>query len=320
VTQDKIELRRQTVDIRQITRDAVEAAQEVMQSRRIALAVEISDEPLYVDCDPARVQQIHANLLSNAAKYTPVGGHVRLAVRREGDEVVLTVKDDGVGIPKHMIDDVFELFVQSNRTLDRADGGLGVGLTLVRGLVTRHGGSVAAFSDGEGQGSEFVVRLPCSDQRPAFAAPQQEKPVKYSPLQTPLRVVIVEDNDDSRMMMSELLELSGFECHTASTGRMGVDVINELKPDVALIDIGLPELDGLEVARLLRQDPRNDKLLLIALTGYGQREDREAARRAGFDTHLVKPVDFEVLNGLLRAQADKRAQLEPSHEDKLPAG
>ena len=143
--------------------------------------------------------------------------------------------------------------------------------------------------------------------------------MKYSPLQTPLRIVIVEDNDDSRMMMSELLELSGFECHTASTGRMGVDVINELRPDVALIDIGLPELDGLEVARLLRQDPRNDKLLMIALTGYGQREDREAARRAGFDTHLVKPVDFEVLHGLLRAQADKRTRIEPSLEDTLPA-
>jgi two-component system, chemotaxis family, CheB/CheR fusion protein len=319
VTQDKIELRRQTVDIRQITRDAVEAVQELLQTRRIELTVQVADEPLYVDCDPARVQQIHANLLSNAAKYTPVGGHVQLAVAREGDEVVLTVNDDGVGIPKTMIDDVFELFVQSNRTLDRADGGLGVGLTLVRGLVARHGGTVTAFSDGEGQGSQFVVRLPCSEQAPASAAPQEEKPVKYSPLQSPLRVVIVEDNDDSRMMMSELLELSGFECHTASTGRMGVDVINELRPDVALIDIGLPELDGLEVARLLRQDPRNDQLLLIALTGYGQREDREAARRAGFDTHLVKPVDFEVLQGLLRAQADKRARGETSVEETLPA-
>jgi two-component system, chemotaxis family, CheB/CheR fusion protein len=318
VTQNKIELRKRTMDIRDIVRDAVDAARELMQTRQIELELDVQDRPLLVDCDPARLQQILANLLSNAAKYTPLGGHVEVRARSEGDAAVLEVEDDGVGIPKETLPDVFELFVQSTRTLDRAEGGLGVGLTLVRGLVERHGGSVEARSAGAGQGSQFVVRLPLSHESPAVLSPSEAKPM-FNSDSTPLKVVIVEDNDDSRMMLCELLELSGFECHTAATGRLGVDVITETRPDVALVDIGLPELDGLEVAKLLRQDPKLEKLLLIALTGYGQREDREAARRAGFDTHLVKPVDFDALLGLLRAHAAKRARAEPSLGDTLPA-
>ncbi|MDF3067731.1 MAG: hypothetical protein K0R38_3332 [Polyangiaceae bacterium] len=286
VTQDKIELRKRTVDIRPIVSDSIEAARELMQTRQIQLESFIDERPIVVDCDPARLHQILANLLNNAAKYTPV---------------------------------VFELFVQSTRTLDRAEGGLGVGLTLVRGLVERHGGTVEAHSDGAGQGSEFVARLPLSTNSPASLSNSSEAKPMFNSNPPPLKVVIVEDNDDSRMMLCELLELSGFECHTASTGRLGVDVITELVPDVALVDIGLPELDGLEVAKLLRQDAKLDKLLLIALTGYGQREDREAARRAGFDTHLVKPVDFDALLGLLRAHAAKRTRAEPSLADTLPA-
>jgi two-component system CheB/CheR fusion protein len=202
------------------------------------------------------------------------------------------------------LEDVFELFVQSHRTLDRSDGGLGVGLTLVRGLVERHGGSVAAHSEGEGRGSEFVVKLPLSQQVPASIPPREVDQVKSS-TQYPLRIVIVEDNEDSRMMMCELLELAGFECQTAPDGALGLSLINEARPHVALIDIGLPELDGLEVAHRLRQDPSNRTTHLIALTGYGQREDREAVRRAGFDTHLIKPVDFDGLLALLRSHAAK---------------
>jgi two-component system CheB/CheR fusion protein len=306
VTQDKIELRKQTLDIRPIVREAAEAAREQLQARQIELKVEIDPEPLMVDCDPARLLQIQANLLSNAAKYTPVGGHVELSARRVGEEVVLRVEDDGVGIPHDMLGDVFELFVQSKRTLDRSEGGLGVGLTLVRGLVERHGGRAHARSDGIGKGSEFSVYLPISAGPPASLSLEQEENMSNRS-QSPLRIVIVEDNDDSRMMLCELLELSGFECHSAADGKAGVEMIGEVKPDVALVDIGLPGLDGLEVARLLRRDPLNDQLMLIALTGYGQREDREAARRAGFDTHLVKPVDFDALRALLRAHAAKRA-------------
>jgi two-component system CheB/CheR fusion protein len=307
VTQDKIELRKRPVDLRPIVKEAAEAVRELMQTRGVTLEMELDPEPLVVDGDPARLQQVHVNLLNNAAKYTPRDGHVWLSASRDGDQVVVRVEDDGVGIPKPILDDVFELFVQSNRTLDRADGGLGVGLTLVRGLVERHGGSVSAHSEGDGHGSEFVVRLPLSQQALPTQPVLEEKRM-YDPEQKhSLHVVIVEDNDDSRMMMCELLELSGFQCHTAASGSLGLEVINELCPDVALIDIGLPEIDGLELARMLRKNPRHRALHLIALTGYGQREDREAARQAGFDAHLVKPVDFEALLELLRVHAAQNA-------------
>lgn len=320
VTQDKIELKKQTLDIRPIIREAADAAHELLQSRDIELELELDDQPLFVDCDPARLLQIQANLLSNAAKYTPVGGHVKLSARRDGNEVVLRVQDDGVGIPQDVLGDVFELFVQSKRTLDRSEGGLGVGLTLVRGLVERHGGRVQASSAGAGQGSEFTVHLPISLQPNTAPALEEEKDKMSNPSQAALRVAIVEDNDDSRMMLCELLELSGFQCHSAADGKQGLELIGELLPDVALVDIGLPGLDGLEVAKQLRQDRRHDQLLLIALTGYGQREDREAARRAGFDTHLVKPVDFDALRNLLRAHAAKRAEAAPALEGAPPAG
>jgi two-component system CheB/CheR fusion protein len=319
VTQDKIELRKRSLDVRPIIEEAAEAAREAMQTRNIELTVTLGPEPLFVECDPSRLQQIQANLLSNAAKYTQAGGHVQLSAYREDEEVVLRVKDDGAGIPKDVLENVFELFVQSDRTLDRAEGGLGVGLTLVRGLVELHGGSVAAHSEGEGLGSEFSVRLPVSHQPPT-SQPLAEVKVMFNSSHPPLRVVIVEDNDDSRMMFCELLELSGFECHTASTGPMGLELITEQRPDVALVDVGLPGLDGLELARLLRQDSRNANMMLIALTGYGQREDRKATRDAGFDTHLVKPVDVEALFNILRAHAAKKqVRVETGLDDTLPA-
>ncbi len=317
VTQDKIELRKQTIDLRSLVTEAVEAAREQLDARRLQLELRLDEQPLLIDADPARMLQVQANLLGNAAKYTPPGGHVWVTARRDGDEAVLSVADDGLGIPAQVLGDVFELFVQSNRTLDRSDGGLGVGLTLVRGLVERHGGSVTAQSEGEGHGSEFVVRLPLSNH--VIASPPNREPQEMlKRTNGPLHVVIVEDNDDSRMMLCELLELSGFLCHTAATGPLGLELIRELQPDVALIDIGLPDLDGLEVARQLRREPRNAGIQLIALTGYGQREDRDAARNAGFDTHLVKPVDFEALFALLRARQSERAEVALALDDTLP--
>jgi two-component system, chemotaxis family, CheB/CheR fusion protein len=311
VTQDKIELRRQVLDIRPLLQEAVETAREAMQARRVELSLSLGDKPLPVDCDPARLQQVHTNLLNNAAKYTLPGGHVWVSARAEGGEAVLRVKDDGVGIPPQLLSDVFELFVQSNRTLDRADGGLGVGLTLVRGLVHRHGGSVRALSEGEGRGSEFIVRLPLSQQQPPSLPSTEDSHLPES--STPkLRVAVVEDNEDSRMMMCELLEVSGFTCQSAADGARGLALINEIRPDVALVDIGLPELDGLEVARRVRQDVDNAQVYLIALTGYGQREDREAVRQAGFDAHLVKPVDFDRLLALLRAHAATMSAAQPA--------
>jgi two-component system CheB/CheR fusion protein len=318
VTQDKIELRRHCQDIRQVVREAAEVGREQLELHQVSLTVDIDEEPLLVEADAARLQQILANLLNNAAKYTPPGGHVALSARRDGKQVVLSVKDDGMGIPPQMIEDVFELFVQSPRTLDRSEGGLGVGLTLVRGLVERHGGQVSAHSDGEGQGAEFVVRLPSAQGHPASTPPPEAKDMLNQD-NPKLEIVVVEDNDDSRMMMCELLELSGFHCHTAATGPLGLELVKEHRPDVALIDIGLPELDGLEVARLLRQDARNDQVFLVALTGYGQREDRDAAHRAGFDAHLVKPVDFTALLALLRSHHAKRIAERASLDDGIGA-
>ena len=318
VTQDKIELRRRSLDVRPIIEEAAEAAREAMQLRNIELTVTLAPEPLFVDCDPSRLQQIQANLLSNAAKYTQVGGHVQLSALQEGEEAVLRVRDDGAGIPADVLENVFEMFVQSHRTLDRAEGGLGVGLTLVRGLVELHGGSVSAYSEGEGRGSEFSVRFPLSKRAPTTQPPPSVK-VMFDSSHLPLTVAIVEDNDDSRMMFCELLELSGFVCHSASTGALGLQLIKDVSPDVALVDVGLPELDGLELARRLRKDPRHAELLLIALTGYGQREDREAAHLAGFDMHFVKPVDFEALFSLLRTHAEKKqTRLEGEIAEALP--
>jgi two-component system CheB/CheR fusion protein len=299
VTQDKIELKKRVLDLRSIVNDAADVVRDLMDARGIRFSVEVEPTPLCVEGDPARLQQIQVNLLNNAAKYTPRGGCVSLSARREGEKVVLRVKDDGMGIPKELLDDVFELFVQSQRTLDRSEGGLGVGLTLVRGLVAQHEGIVTAHSDGEGKGSEFVVSLPWSDRVPERESNRNSSQAPQQAGQKPLRIVVVEDNPDSRIMLCELLTLSGYECEAAETGSAGLDLIERICPDVALIDIGLPEIDGLELARRVRQNPKFLRTYLIALTGYGQREDRDNARAAGFDRHLVKPVDSAVLLPLL---------------------
>jgi len=298
VTQNKIELKRRVVDLRSIATIATDSVRQLMEARGIQLAVEIDTEPIWVHGDAARLQQIQANLLSNAAKYTPTGGHVLLQARREDGAAVVRVKDDGVGIPRDMFETIFELFVQSRRTLDRSAGGLGVGLTLVKSLVTMHGGMVTVHSDGEGQGSEFIVRLPLSQKSGEEDPPPPV--VRARPLlRAGSRIVIVEDSADSRDLLCELLAQEGFECSTAENGAAGLALIDEVRPAVAILDVGLPEMDGFEVARRLRRKPEHADLFLIALTGYGQAADRAASRAAGFDEHLVKPVDVDNLLALL---------------------
>ncbi len=296
VTQNKIELRKTVVDLRSIIRDTVDALRAQVDSRGLELQVELDGEPLYVMGDPARLQQIHANLLSNAAKYTPRGGHIRIAAERRDGHARVSVRDDGVGIPKDMLDSVFDLFVQSNRTLERAAGGLGVGLTLVRSLVTMHGGEVAAASEGEGKGSEVTVQLPL-----ATAAPPVELALPRPRVRVPdgAKIVIVEDNPDSREMLCEVLEHAGFECHAAGNGLEALVLLAQVKPDIAILDVGLPGIDGFEIARRVRADAGLASTCLIALTGYGQAADRITAREAGFDEHLVKPVRAEMLLGLI---------------------
>jgi two-component system CheB/CheR fusion protein len=296
VTQDKVELRCSVIDLRQVTYDAIDAIRSALQERGVSFNAEIDAEPLHVNGDPARLQQVHINLLSNAAKYTPRGGHVLLSVRREDGHAVIRVKDDGVGISKDVLDSAFDLFVQSRRTLDRSDGGLGVGLTLVRGLVAKHGGTVSARSDGEGKGSEFIVQLPLCDAPSERAHDAQSKRVL---LPKGSRIVVIEDNADSREMLCELLSHSGLDCRACDNGTEALALIEEFKPRAAIIDIGLPGIDGMELARRLRESAGNRELYLIALTGYGQRSDRERALKAGFDEHLVKPATLDALQRLI---------------------
>jgi two-component system CheB/CheR fusion protein len=265
-----------------------------MENRGLTFTVEIDDQPQWVDGDPARLQQLQMNLLNNAAKYTPRGGNVSFTLTREGEEAVIRVKDDGVGIPRDMLDSVFDLFVQSERTLDRADGGLGVGLTLVRSLVTMHGGTVVAHSDGEGRGSEFVVRFPLKSRPQDVAAEHITRKIPVG-----ARVVLVEDNADSRELLSELLSQAGCECHAAATGPAGLELMERVRPDVAILDLGLPGMDGFELARRIRAVVHHQRVLLIALTGYGQAADRARAAQAGFDHHVVKPIGPEALASLL---------------------
>jgi len=296
VTQNKIELRKTIVDVRTVIRDTVDALRSQLDARGLELHLELGDEPLHVLGDPARLQQIHANLLNNAAKYTPRGGHIAVEAAPVDGRATVRVRDDGVGIPKDMLDSVFDLFVQSIRTLDRAAGGLGVGLTLVRSLVAMHGGDVVARSDGENKGSELIVRVPL-----ATDAPPREVIVSRPRPRVPdgARIVIVEDNADSREMLCETLVHAGFECHTTGNGLDALELIDRIRPDVAILDVGLPGLDGFEIARRVRANPEHANTCLIALTGYGQTSDRIASREAGFDEHLVKPVRAETLLALI---------------------
>jgi two-component system, chemotaxis family, CheB/CheR fusion protein len=295
VTQNKIELRKEQLDLRAVVEEAVAGARSLLEARDLEVVLTVEPRPLPVEGDPSRLQQVCVNLLTNAAKYTPAGGHVAIEVGRDGGFATITVRDDGVGIPHDMLDAVFELFVQSSRTLERAQGGIGVGLTLARALIDMHGGTITAHSDGEGQGSRFVVRLPLA----ATRATGRDTPRRATPVVKGSRVVVVEDNVDSREMLCALLVRAGLDCRAAADGVEALEVIAGFRPHAAIIDVGLPGIDGFEVARRLRADPGGAAIRLIALTGYGQQADRDAALRAGFDAHVVKPVKFDELAALL---------------------
>jgi two-component system CheB/CheR fusion protein len=295
VTQNKIELRRQVVDLRLVAGEAVDTVRSQVDGKGLTLTIDVDPEPLWVHGDPARLQQVQINLLSNAAKYTARGGHILLRVRRESGEAVIRVRDDGAGIAPQMIEAVFDLFVQGRQTIDHANGGLGVGLTLVRALVGMHGGTVTAHSDGDGAGSEFVVRLPLTEK--VDPVPLTNRPA--ASIRRGLTVVMVEDNTDSREMLCTLLRQAGLTCYDAEDGLTALRLLADVSPDVVILDVGLPGMDGLEVARHIRANPRHAGVRLIALTGYGQAGDRAATRQAGFDYHLVKPVQPAELLALL---------------------
>ena len=296
VTQNKIELRRRLLDLGLVARDAADAVRPLFDSRRLELTVDIDPKPLFVDGDAARLQQIQVNLLNNAGKYTPEGGHVWLSLKREGGYAVIVVRDDGVGIAPDMLDSVFELFVQSRRTLDRSEGGIGVGLTLVRSLVEMHGGTVEGHSEGEGRGATFTVRVPLAER---IVQDEDSRPRTGPKLPKSARIAIVEDNVDSCQMLCELLGFAGFVCESANDGVAGLELIERMKPDVAIVDVGLPGMNGFDIAKSLRSNRGHDGTYLIALTGYGQPADRARAQECGFDEHIVKPVQPDRLLTLL---------------------
>jgi signal transduction histidine kinase len=256
----------------------------------------------WVDGDPTRLEQIATNLIDNALKYTPAGGKIRIGIDSVGEEVVLTVRDSGVGIPSDLLPHVFDVFVQGSISIDRSQGGLGIGLSLVRRLVELHGGSVGVSSDGSGLGSTFEIRLPRAE--PALAP---DAPVRTSSVADKPTVLLIEDNDDGREMMATMLGSYGYPVLQARDGLEGVKLATEGMPDVALVDIGLPGIDGYEVARRLRQEAATSTIRLIALTGYGLAEDQRRVLEAGFDLHMVKPVELAVLLAQLAEPAGQAA-------------
>ncbi|MGI4843523.1 MAG: hybrid sensor histidine kinase/response regulator [Janthinobacterium lividum] len=271
---------------------AVETVAPRIRERGQRLDIELPDEDFTIDGDPVRLTQVFANLLGNASKYTGDGGRIVLGARRAGEEVVVTVSDDGSGIAPEMLPQIFDLFIQGPRSLARSEGGLGIGLNVVRNLVGMHGGSVAADSAGEGRGSSFTVRLPlCS-----AAAPVDEAPPGPSAVEGACRILLIEDNVDACDTLRTLLELAGHEVAVAYDGRAGLEAAQARRYDILICDIGLPGMDGLEiVAQLRREQPHGRTPFAVALSGYGQGEDRERAFGAGFDRYLVKPAAPEVL-------------------------
>ena len=283
-------------------RAAVETSGPLIEAGRHTLTLDLPRAPLVVDADETRLAQVLSNLLNNAAKYTEPGGRIRLAAARENGTAVISVKDTGVGIPKAMLPHIFDLFTQVDRSLEKAQGGVGIGLSLVKGLVELHGGKVEVRSEGQGKGSEFVVRLPVLDEA-AIPAPKQEK--SMSGRLGGYRVLVADDNVDSATSLAMLLRLMGNEVHTAHDGLQAVQVAADLQPDLALLDIGMPKLNGYDTCQRIRAQSGGRKVLLVALTGWGQDEDIRRSHLAGFDRHLVKPVEPAALERLLGSMAQK---------------
>jgi PAS domain S-box-containing protein len=298
ITRNKLRLRKERLELAKAVQGAVETSRPLIEAAGHELTVTLPAEPILVDADLTRLAQVFSNLLNNAAKYTERGGHIWLTVEREGSDAVVTVRDTGVGIPAEHLPHVFEMFSQVDRSLERSQGGLGIGLALVRSLVEMHGGSVEARSEGPGTGSEFVVRLPVVSERPAQRqAPEGGCESKAAAARC--KVLVVDDNEDTAMSLSMMLQITGHDARTAHDGLQAVAVAGSYRPDVVLLDIGLPKLNGYEVARRIREEPWGKGVRLIALTGWGQEEDKQRSKEAGFDFHLVKPVEPAALEELL---------------------
>jgi signal transduction histidine kinase/CheY-like chemotaxis protein len=297
-TRGNIQLRKTTVDLKKVLERAVETSRPLIEAGGHEFTIRMPDAPVWLQGDPTRLAQVVANLLNNAAKYTDRSGRIALTAAREGDEAVVRVRDNGIGLSVEMLPRVFDLFAQEERSLDRSQGGLGIGLTLVRSLVQQHGGSITAESSGPGLGSEFAVRLPVL---PVGAAPRQDADPAISgtaPPQTQ-RVLVVDDSQDSARSLARVLKLWGHEVRIAHDGPEAIRAALAEAFDCVLLDIGLPEMDGFQVAEQIRRSLAPACPKLIALTGYGQEADLARSRNAGFSDHLVKPVSLERLRALI---------------------
>jgi len=293
IASGKIELKRKHFDVRDAVAKAIEVAGPLLEQRGHHFVVKSPQRPLIVDGDEARLTQVFTNLLTNAAKYTEPDGHILVSVRQNGDQVVVEVRDDGIGIDKDLLPRLFELFVQGAQSTERAAGGLGLGLTLVRSLVKLHGGTIDARSDGPGLGSSFTVGLPVVER--SAAEPSEPLAAAFSPVRNRQRILIVDDNEDARMLLSDMLAAIGHEVRSAGDGPEALEVIKDFTPEVAILDIGLPAMDGYELATRLRATMQETTPRLIALSGFGQAADQQRSRSAGFDRHLVKPVELRRL-------------------------
>ena len=297
ISRGKIELRKERVELAAVLRNAVDTSLPLVEAGRHKLHVQVPEEPLMMDADPVRLAQVFANLLNNAAKYTPPGGEISVAVTVESGMAEICVKDNGEGIPPNMLNRVFNMFTQLD-TGARAQGGLGIGLTLARTLVHLHGGTIEAKSEGRGKGCEFSIRLPLARELPAIANPDEAVRPQGATLQL-RRVLVVDDNVDAADSLGMLLQFLGADVKVVHDGPAALEAMKAFRPAVVLLDLGMPGMNGLEVARRMREDPDTKGMTLVALTGWGQREDRRRTHEAGFDYHLVKPADVAVLQSIL---------------------
>jgi len=297
ISQGKLELRKEHVPLGAVIASAVETTRPLIEQMGHELTVTLPKQPLIVDADMTRLAQVFMNLLNNSAKYSERGGHIWLTVERQGSDVVVSVRDTGIGIPADNLTSIFDMFSQVDRSLEKSQGGLGIGLSLVKRLVEMHGGRIEAKSDGPGRGSEFVVRLPVDVEasRPQ-AADKQEEPAASK---SSLRILIVDDNKDGADSLAMVLKMMGNDARTAYDGKEGVELAGEFRPEVVLFDIGMPKLNGYEACRLIRKEPWGRKVIVIAVTGWGQDDDRQRSHDAGFDHHMVKPVDPQALMKML---------------------
>ena len=297
ITSNRLELHKERVELATVLRSAIETSGALLKAGGQEFTVVLPDAPIRLDADPVRLAQAVSNLLNNAAKYTERGGRIWLIAERAGDDAVITVRDSGVGMPPAVLPHVFEMFTRGEQARARMLGGLGIGLTLVKRLVEMHDGTVAAESAGQDMGSTFVVRLPAVAESAPSSRPEPDGPGRMSP--PSLRMLIVDDNRDAADSLAMLMQTTGNEIRTAYDGLEALQVASEFRPEVVLLDIGLPKIDGHEVAQRLRREPWGQRVCLIAVTGWSDESDRARSRAAGFDHHLVKPLDTGLLAQLL---------------------